>query len=442
MSPASLPDSELITQAGSRRLPDSLRVFAILCAVIMGLSWTIALLYPVNPNQFWLTKGMWPRFDDWFADLFHYDTTFAYLHSTRFFTDAERFAYPAPSVFPYLFFIHMGPYRLAVFFILGAWLGVVAAMLLARALARLGVRRGEAAVFAGVLVVTSWPLLFLLERGNIELVVVALTFGGALAYWKDRPILAAALWGVAGSMKIYPILMLGLFLNRQWYRAFLVGTCSFAGALVLSFWYIGPTIPTAAMGSVHGISGFVSTYANQSRGLELTFDHSLLAVVKNPLSISRFAVKSATFGRLSQEYVRTAALVMLLAYGFRIRRLPRFNQFAIFSLCMVSLPPVSYDYTLCHLYPVFGILVLIIVRSHIDGRRLPGISPLLWCFLILLTSQTVVFYKTFHPNGLFKALALLVSLILLVLYPIPDGYTPACQPPGSQRDKRNAITVL
>lgn len=60
----------------------------------MGVLSALAFLFPANPNMWYRTKGMWPRYDDWFADLYHYDTTFSYLHAKTFFTAAERLLIP------------------------------------------------------------------------------------------------------------------------------------------------------------------------------------------------------------------------------------------------------------------------------------------------------------------------------------------------------------
>ena len=386
----------------------------------MGISWASAILFPVDPTRWYLTKGMWPRYDDWFADLFHYDTTFAYLHSQTFFTYIERFAYPAPSAVVYYFFIQSGSHRLAVFLLLALWAGIISALLLARGLFRNGVGKIESGVFALVLLLTSWPFLFLLERANIEIVVLYLTLGGSLAYWKGQLRTSAVFWGLAASLKIYPVVLLALFLKRKLSVPLLAGLISFATSMGLSFWWVGPSIRVAALGSFHGTAGFVSSYAYHARAVELTFDHSFLAAIKSPLAIHRLHVSSWTMRLIGRFYIGAVLLLACVAFYVRVRHLPRFNQFAILMIAMVALPPVSYDYTLCPLYPTFGLTALVLVRTQKMNRVPPGLKQLFWCFLVLFTSQTVVFYQSFHPNGLIKFVALLISLSLLLRYPIND----------------------
>lgn len=97
---------------------------------------------------------------------------------------------------------------------------------------------------------------------------------------------------------------------------------------------------------------------------------------------------------------------------------------------MIALPPVSYDYTLCHLYPAFGLTVLVLVHESKHGQIPVELTLLLWCFLLLFTSQTVLSYGTFHLNGLIKALCLLISLILLIRFPIDDEVVAASISPS------------
>ena len=417
---------------GTRALPGPLRIFAVIATLVMAASWTIALLFPVDPMRWYLTKGMWPRYDDWFADLYHYDTTFSYLHTTAFFTCLERFAYPAPSAVPYFLFREAGSYRLVAFLVLAMWVAIVAALLFARALVRSGVSRAGAGIFALTVLLTSWPLLFLIERANIELVVLCFTLGGSLAYWRGHTRWAAVLWGLAASMKIYPVLLLALFLKRRHLGTLALGLLSFATSLLLSFWWVGPTIPIAAVGSVHGITGFVSTYAYQAR-IEIGYDHSFLAAIKSPLAIHRLHIGPKAMGLIGHLYVYAVLLSACVAYLIRVRHLPQFNRFAVFSIAMIALPPVSYDYTLCHLYAAFALTTLVLVRGLGSGRVPPGPRPLFWCFLVLFTSQTVVFYQTVHPNGVIKAVTLLTALVLLIRYPIRDELIAAVLTPGAVR---------
>lgn len=177
-----------------------------------------------------------------------------------------------------------------------------------------------------ILLVTSWPLLLLMERANIELVVLCLTLGGSLSYWREPPRWAAVLWGLAASMKIYPVILLALFFKRKHLGTLCYGLTVFTASLLFSFWWVGPSIEIAAVGTLHGVTGFVSGYTYQARTGELGFDHSFLAALKSPLTIHRLHVGSKAIGLIGHLYIYGVLLSTCVAFYIRVQHLPRFTD--------------------------------------------------------------------------------------------------------------------
>ncbi len=407
-------------------LPAPLRQLCLWSSLLALASWIVAILvWRVRGNE---DGGMWMHWDDRFTDLTHYDAVFPYLHRLRFFTGAERFAYPAPSAVVYDGLLHLGHLRLAAFLTLTLLLAIVPAALFAKALIERGLRSGPATLFLSCLLLTSWPLLFLLERGNIEALLILFTLLGSVFFWHRRPVPAAALWGLAAALKIYPLVLLVLFLHRRQIGALAVGLGTTALTLLLSFWFVGPTIAIAARGTLHGISGFVGSYATHSRHDELMHDHSYLAFFKAPLAVQHLHL-SSDVSRLSHVYFVVAGLAVVLLFP-RFRRLPVLNQYILVVIAMVSLPPVSYDYTLLHLYPAFALLVLLLFSlDRRNPAQTSSLKPLFWCFTLLFASENCLFYLGLHLNGMIKAAALFWASVLLLRHPLP-GLQPAdAEPP-------------
>ena len=398
-------------------LPPLLRTFSLWTIVLTVCSWLVAILVWASGRT--EQGGMWAHYDDRFADLTHYDGIFLVLHRPQFFTGAERFAYPAPAAIVYDLFLHLGHLRLTAFLTFTLLLGIVPALLFGHALLRRGLTIAPTVAFITGLILTCWPLLFLLERGNIECVVVLFTFAGAVAFWRGRALSAGILWGLAACLKIYPLVLLLLLCNRRQRTAALLGLITFASALILSFWFVGPTIEVAALGTVHGISGFVSSYAMKARGDELRFDHSYLAFFKAPLAIRHLHV-NPDVRWLSRTYLLLFGIGAVVVYLLRARHLPRTNQFLLISIAMVSLPPVSYDYTLLHLYPGFVLLTFLAIDAFRRDSTPVVLKHLFWCFTLLFASENFVYWLGFRLNGPIKAAALFVATILLLRHPLPD----------------------
>ena len=402
-------------------LPPPLRVVALFATLLCIVSWLIAWLAWMHGAM--EAGGMWPHAGDRFTDLFHYDAIFPLFHQARFFTGSERFAYPGPSALIYLAFLHLGHLRLPCFIALSALLLLAPGIPFARALAKRHLRLAHAIAFTALMVLTSWPLLFLIERGNIEVAVILLTFLGAALFWRDSPWLAAVCWGLAASLKIYPAILLAMYLSRSQWRLFVLGLATFAAALWLSFWYIGPTVSLAAHGTLSGIGGFVETYADHYRRFELGHDHSFLGFIKTPLALRPLHIDS-NVSWVSHTYLLLASLATAILWFGPVRRLPRINRYLLLSLAMVALPPVSFDYTLMHLYPGFCLLVLLAVESPYLPRQIPALGKLLACYTLLLSSENFLFLHGLHLNGPIKAVALFVACTLLIRHPLPEPSRP------------------
>lgn len=405
----------------TRPMPWLMTVYAILTTVLASLSWSISILLWVQGRG--EVAGMWAHWNDRFADIEHYDGIFRYFHQPQFFLSDERFAYPAPSAVVYDLLLqlqrfHLEYLRLGVVITVCLALALVPAYFLCKELVRRGVRPWNVALFVASLLVTSWPFVFLIERANLEFVVVLLTFAGAASYWRGKPVAAGVFWALAGSMKIYPIVMLLLFVRRDERKALLAGIGTFFGSVLLSSWFVGPTLVQVMRGTIRGMSGFLSSYADRIRFEELKFDHSYLAVLKTPLSESAL-MPSLDVTRLTHLYLAVVVPVALLVYVFRVRSLPPLNRYMLLSLAMVTLPPVSYDYTLVHLYPCLGLLVLLSVQVRDLRQRCLALIPLFFCFALVFAPENFAFYGDTYYSGPIKATAMLLASLVLLWSPLP-----------------------
>jgi hypothetical protein len=101
--------------------------------------------------------------------------------------------------------------------------------------------------------------------------------------------------------------------------------------------------------------------------------------------------------------------------------MPDINRIVFLFAAMVALPPVSYDYTLVHLYAPWAMLVVVALRVGARKVTLPGFRTYFLCFAVLFTSQVFIYYHYWiHPNGPLKTLALLLLMATALRYPILD----------------------
>jgi hypothetical protein len=396
-------------------LPPVLRLFTAAFLVLSAISAVASDIY-YHLNRFRQCCTL--IYDDpLFVDLWHYAYIFRFFHTAAFFSNAERFAYPAPSAVIYDALYHLGPHAQAIFLATELASCILAAILFFQCVRRIGLRRFPAAILAISTLVFSYPLLCLFQAGNIEIFLCMLTAGGMVAVLNKRENAAAILWAAAGALKIYPLVLLGLFLSRDKWRSLVIGIAAFLAISFLSMWFVGPTIPVAFAGTLNGVGGFVSSYVGMARTEELSVDHSILA----PIKVFAFVLahRTGTLSYLTKPYLVIAGTLALLAFFLRARHMPIANQLLFLFAAMVALPPVSYDHTLVHLYAPWAMLVVIALRAGAAGLTPPALRTCFLSFAVLFTSQRFIYYHWIHPNGTFKAIALILLMTAVLRYPIP-----------------------
>jgi uncharacterized membrane protein len=214
-----------------------------------------------------------------YMDIRMFRGRFALFHTPEFFSPAagSPFLYPAPCALLYRA-LYAVPHSGKSFLLLLLAIDVALAVWLARALIQRGVKSLEARLFAAGALITSYPLYFEFNRANIEIFVWGLSALGILAFFRNRPWLAATLIGLAGACKGYPYLYLGLLFAKKQYRQTIF---SFAvGVLVnlFSLWAIADNFTIGRRGVAQGLEIFRHDYVLTLNAIGL--DHSFFGFFK------------------------------------------------------------------------------------------------------------------------------------------------------------------
>ncbi|QMV17654.1 DUF2029 domain-containing protein [Granulicella sp. 5B5] len=375
------------------------RAVLLLAATAAALLWLLPLftphsvLFPPGPN---------------YADITVYHGRFTLYHTHKFFTSRafSGFAYP-PGAAPIYEFFYNTSSALNTYLTLAALTTVLA--LLA---AWLYLRPSGLTRYLLLLPLFSFPLIILIQRANIELILWLLIALGLILYRRNLAIPAAILFGLAAAIKLYPILLLGLFLtHRQHRRAFFIGLATAAVALIAATTYTGPTFLIAAHGFTTGLGNFQNHYIDKAGSVEVAFDHSLFS----PFKYIAFSNHTSPAPWRPLYYLLAGAFALLLF--LRVRTLPSLNRIVFLIAAMVCLPPVSFTYTLVHLY----VPVLLLLTAIAASRTMPFSATATLALLLFLTLPLVslnVLQPT--PTGPIQSCVLFAILILCSLTPWPD----------------------
>lgn len=397
-----------------RVLPRALKVFVLASCGLTILSFAYAVVCR------YLDMGLPYSFPyyyvpgDLFGDFFDAHDKFRRWGTPEFFKhDDGYFMYPAPMVHVYraLFSApHTRTFYALFMFVVIAFL---AASFL-RILVKEGLPGWVSAVFVGTVVLVSYPLAFELQRWNVEVLIWGLSSVAVWSFFSGRTTQSASLLGLAASMKLYPFILLGLFLPRRKYWSMALAVAVFAAVTLLSLYGIGPTIVQAANWDKEQIAAFGKYFVGSLWALG--YDHSFFGLVK------AFTMHwHPDYFLWGARYTKTMAILCILLYFLRIWRLPLPNQILALSILSITIAPISYDYTLLNLYAPFAVLVVLALRAERGGPPVPHLMAYMVLFAMILTPQSYVVFRGVRYGAQVRCLCLFAMLILAITTPIFDS---------------------
>jgi Glycosyltransferase family 87 len=346
------------------------------------------------------------------------------------------FVYPAPALFVYSFFILLFPYPVLAFLVFSEVVFIVGFATLRRTIGSGGqVSRLVNATLA-LTFVCSYPMLFLLDRANIEIVVFVFAYAGLVCFVNEAFLASSVFFAAAACIKPFPLLFFYLFLKKKRYKEIALAVVIVGIVNLIAMEWLGPTLPLAYASLQEGATAFLNTYVLSYRKDEIQFDHSLFSCVKQAIQLylgwpPAEAMRRAT---LAAYFVYMPAASFLVIWcGWYFWRKPVLNQLFAVVLLMLVVPPVSYDYTLIAVYLLWGTFLICLTRDDCVER------PYLFLisFALLMTPQSYLHTDRFGFGGQFKAVVILFLLIVAAKNDLPSSLFGDLALPGE-----NALNTL
>jgi len=363
---------------------------------------------------------VWPLYipRDRFNDFTVYQDKFHLFHQLAFFNTGWPFTYPAPpSIVFEIFFKLGGSHALALFLTFSVLAFVLPALWFLRALLARGLKLNAALALIGAAFCLSWPMWLVLDRGNIEVVVWVVLALGTWAYARGKEWTAAACFGVAASMKLFPFVFLALFFTRKKFPKLLAGGVVFGLTTLISLALLGPTVPIAYKGISDGLAFFHDNYMSKYLAGETGVDHSLLAFAKVIIAVLKHPNEQPALDMTLRIYTPLTAILGLSLYFLRIRKMPWLNQLLLFTIVGISFTPYSGDGTLLHLYYSFVPCCFLALDAWRRQLEIPGLRYAFYCFAYLFATESFVIVHSHRFEGQFKCIAIGILMILALRYP-------------------------
>ncbi len=402
------------SEESQRVLPPFLYQFAALLTGLMSICFFVEIIarriYQLHYAPYWE-----PLFEEYFPDFVAFRGRFQFFHSDHFFHYSSNlpFMYPAPVAVVYKAFYLLPAHSLFTFLFLGASAFLLASLWLTRHLLKRGVPIGDALAFPLIVILCSYPVWFALKQANMEIVIWAIVATGLELFLRGKGYSAAACFGVAAAMKVFPFVYLGLFLSRKQFKQIGLAFLVLVATTLVSLWLVDPDVHSSWTNISTGLNLFRFLYMLHIRP-EIGADHSLFALIK---LLIRPVPTTARLDHLLPIYLATAALAGTALFFSRIIRLPLLNQILCLTVASILLPPTSFEYTLLHLLLPFALFVLLAIDASRTGEISMVLKVVLGCFGILLAFIPELIHHGLSFGGQVKCLVLLVLFAIALWRP-------------------------
>ncbi len=366
------------------------------------------------------------RDGDWW-DFWAFQPRFEHFRTPAFWNTVDYpFTYPPVMaiVFAALYNI---PHALRLYLLLCLAMFAGWAWFVAREIsARCGSSRWITLAFTASIPITAWPVYLLLTSGNVEGLVAIALAGGVWAVLRGRWWLGAALIGVAGSMKIFPLALLALLLSRRRYKEFAAALVLAAGLTWASLVMVGPTVSEAARHIADGLTFVKYVYALSVTQYAPDVSHSLFSPIKFSIVVlyrwlhpaTWHAGQTAVLELIYRLYMPIVCIAGPLVWLVRIRRMPMLNQVFALTVMAILLPPFSVDYTLVQLFLPLGLFLVYTAERWRGGIDVKGMKAVYMCFAILYPIGTFFTIK-YRFGSLIRSFALTALFVVLLRFPFP-----------------------
>jgi hypothetical protein len=259
----------------------------------------------------------------------------------------------------------------------------------------------------------TYPVLFAIDRGNIETLLLILLLAFIYFFQRRRFLISSVFLALAIAMKLYPLFLLVLFVPEKKHReigfavvlsAVLTLTClmCFKGGFLANLRFL------LAGGNLHSalVSGEDMWLGNTSfvqRGV------TLFTAIK-VLLIETGAIARVDMAKLLSSYVMTAmaAAILVAAYVILIER-ELWKMVALLIFAILVLPQISADYKM-----ILILIPLFLFVNSTERSRADTVYALLFG-LLLIPKDYYLFSRTLSESGHDISIAVFLNPAMMLL---------------------------
>ncbi len=325
-----------------------------------------------------------------------------------YFRDTPSAQYPLVNVFGYLFSLLPQKYSFLFFALITSTAFIFLAYMILW-----GRENPLPSKFILVLsiVILSYPFLFTIDRGNIEILLFVFLLLFLFFFLKNNIGLSAFFLSFAIAMKVYPVVLLLLYVPQKKYREI---SLSIGLAALLTFGSLA-----LFTGGLFANIQFLVYGSNLSSGNLILFTGTKNMVQRGVSLFTLFKIFLIESGRISHInmpkflslYIKVAVLSFapVAAYVVFIEKI-FWRQVALLIFAMLLLPQISADYKLIHIYLPLFLFILSEEHSGLD------FIYLMFFGLLMIPKDYAYFPNTLSDTGTHDiSISVAINIVLMVL---------------------------
>jgi len=393
--------------------------YMVTLSILSLIAWQIILIkgqffgmnYPYNTFLYYQHMH--------FNDFTGYDGIFIEFIKSGKFDTSSLFSYFPMAAYGYIFFYYISPLGAINVYLLSIFSSVCTSVVILGYVLRHSHKAKMFWVIIILTMLTSYPVMFLIDRGNIEGILWMFILLGCFALMYENFLVAGVCFAVAASMKLYPIVFLLLLWSKHKYKEFVMSVFILILITILAAYGLTGSLCETFDMVFSGQSGLVRTNEPLQDHFNSTgFSHSLFSAIKQLLFVLEYPMNRLIF----ISYAMFTITILIFLYLSRICRLPLINQIFTLTILSLFLPYFSYDYTLIHLYIPWGLfMVFLAYDAESSGfTTKQALNILIPCAIIFTPQSYLIIEGIGGFGGQVKALVLLYLLIVVLKNPMPS----------------------
>lgn len=264
-----------------------------------------------------------------------------------------------------------------------------------------------------ILSAITHPMLYLFDRGNIDLILFVLFAGFILCFKKEKYLFGAVLLAIVNAIKPFPVLFLLLFLFKKKYKEFFLSVLTTIFLIFIGFMMFKGGIFNQISVFLANLIEYKELYVLGNNSLGMTLSSSLYMMLKFLLTQTSKPIMSTVL--LVNIYSFISVLITGMVIFFVWKEKVFWKQVSLLTLQMLLIPYVINDYKYIFLFVPIWLFVNTKKVTKFD---------LYYAILfgLLLIPKNVIFYyfvsdlmHIFSPSIIINPIVVM-SIIGIIIY--------------------------